>query len=188
MGMFGFSAPGSPPPDLTDSYNTALPPDQEQRFQQWRAALPPNLQSTRDYDLRAAFMANAQEAGNGHLTDLGKKPNHMTFSDGSIYSTPQTPGGTWAQTAPETTQNPNGVWQFKASPTNLQYHTPDDLLNYFQAVENNARYGPDGRVIGYGQPNTVVLPNALQQQPAPAPQMSNALQPIPRGLFGSSAR
>lgn len=146
-------AVGGQPVDMTGSYNTALNPQQEQAYQAWRAQLPPQLQSTRDYDLRAAYNANAQQAGNGHLTDLGKKPNHMTFSDGSIYSTPQTPGGTWSQVSPEMAQNPNGVWQFAASPTNLQYHTPDQLLNYFQAWESNRR--PDGT---YATPNQVVLP------------------------------
>lgn len=146
--------------DLTDQLNTPLSPAQEQTFQAWRATLRPELQSQRDYDLRAAFVANPQMAAgpNGHLDDVGKKPNHMTFSDGSVHSTQQMPGGHWSQIAPEGPQNPNGVWQFNASPVNLTAHTPDQLLNYFQTVEDNARYGPDGRVIGYGEPNRVALP------------------------------
>lgn len=143
--------------DMTNQYNTALTPAQEQQFQAWKASLPPQLQSSADYDLRKAWLVNAQEAANGHLTDIGKKPNHMTFSTESAYSTPQAPGGTWSQIGPESAENPNGVWQFDASPTNLQYHSPDDLLNYFQAVENNAREQPDGSVR-YGTPNKVVLP------------------------------
>lgn len=153
---------GAGPGDLTNQYNTALSPQQEAAFQRWSAALPAHLQSSRDYDLRAAFANDPGVAANGHLNDIGKKPNHMTFSDGSIYSTPQTPGGTWSQTAPESPQNPNGVWKFAASPTNLQYHSPDQLLNYFQAYENNPRYGPNGEVVGYGTPNRVVLPPGTQ--------------------------
>lgn len=113
--------------DQLANYNTQLSPTDERAFQAWRAQLPQNLQGTADYDLRAAFLANAQQAANGHLDDLGKKPNHMTFSDGSKYSTPQTPGGTWAQNGDQ--------WVFFASPTNLRYHDPSDLLNYFQVYE-----------------------------------------------------
>jgi hypothetical protein len=143
--------------DLTDQYNTQLSPQQEAAFQAWRAALPAHLQSTRDYDLRAAFLRNAQEAANGHLDDVGKKPNHWTFSDGSIYSTPQMPGGRWEQTAPPSSRAPEGQWQFQASPTNLRAHTADGLLNYFQAYEQNKQYLPDGS-FRYGAPNTVKLP------------------------------
>lgn len=139
--------------DPTASYNTQLSPQQEAAFQAWRAQQPTDLRNTGDYDLRGAWLGNAQEAGNGHLPDTWKKPNHMTFSDGSMYSTPAAPGGAWSQIAPATPQNPEGQWQFAATSQNLQAHTADDLLNYFQAVEANKR--PDGT---YGAPNRVVLP------------------------------
>lgn len=135
------------------TFDTRLSPQQEAAFQQWRGGLSPDLQNTGDYDLRGAYAANAQEAANGHLPDTWKKPNHMTFSSGSMYSTPSAPGGEWSQIAPPTAQQPEGQWQFNATPQNLRAHTADDLLNYFQAVEANRR--ADG---SYGLPNRVVLP------------------------------
>lgn len=32
-----------------------------------------------------------------HFTDRYKLPNHPTFSNESIYSTPSTPGGSWSE-------------------------------------------------------------------------------------------
>jgi hypothetical protein len=142
-------------------YDTRLSPDEEAKFQAWRSKLPPDLQNTGDYDLRGAFRANAKEAANGHLPDTFKKPNHMTFSAESQYSTPDRPGGTWAQIGPEDAKNPTGVWQFNATPANLQAHTADDLLNYFQAVENNKTVDPKTGRISYGTPNRVRLPRGL---------------------------
>lgn len=138
--------------DQTENFNTPLSPTQEQAFQQWRAALPRNLQSTRDYDLRRAWLANASEAANRHLTDIGKKPNHYTWSsDSQIQPQGLTPGN-WSEGS-------DGTWAFNASPDNLRAHTPDQLLNYFQAYEQNKQYQPDGS-FRYGAPNRVTLPGS----------------------------
>jgi hypothetical protein len=134
------------PSDQTENYNTALTPSEETAFQAWRDSLPSDLQNTRDYDLRGAWKANAQAAGNGHLPDTWKKPNHITFSDGSIYASPQNPPGQWEQ-------SPDQTWTYTAPPTFDRYHSADDILNYFQAFENGKR--EDGT---YGAPNRVVLP------------------------------
>lgn len=116
-------------------YETALADPQEAQFQQWRARLPSDLQNMSDYDLRGAWLANAKEAGNGHLPDTWKKPNHMTFSSGSQYSTPQQSGGDWVDSG-------NGKnWAFWASPTNLQQHSASDLASYFR------QYEPDSTVV-----------------------------------------
>jgi hypothetical protein len=45
---------------------------------------------------------------NKHFSDKYKKPNHITFSEESIYSTPEKPGGKWYKDA-------NGKTHFKPS-------------------------------------------------------------------------
>lgn len=114
-------------------YDTRLSNQDEAAFQAWRAKLPPNLQDDSNYDLRGAFKANAQEAGNGHLPDTFKKPNHPTFSNESRYSNTNTPGGEWVQTGPPTPQMPEGTWAFKASAFVAKQHP--ELPDYFKRVE-----------------------------------------------------
>ena len=111
-----------------DPYTTKLDKSQEIAYQLWRKRLPPDLQNEHDYDLRGAFLDNAKAAANGHMTDTFKKPWHPTFSEGSKYSTPDMPGGKWADDG-------QGGYTFWASPTNLQYWHPDDLNAYFSRAE-----------------------------------------------------
>lgn len=67
-------------------YETALTPDEEQRFQQWKTRYAPR-DSGADYDLRGAFKAGLQpDARTGHWPDRFKKPNHPTFSNESQYA------------------------------------------------------------------------------------------------------
>lgn len=120
MGLFG-------------SYTTQLNDAQEAAYQQWKARLPPNLQNEADYDLRGAFQANSQQAANGHLPDTYKKPNHMTFSDESQYSTPQMPGGHWSDAG-------NDKWAFWASPTNIQQHPINEIARYFREAEPDSTF------------------------------------------------
>lgn len=64
--------------------------------------------SEEDYDLRAAYNdpqvyqvwreEEQKHPGNGHWLDKYKKPNHPTFSEESIYSNDETPGGSWIET------------------------------------------------------------------------------------------
>jgi hypothetical protein len=119
-------------------YNTPLNPQQMEQFQRWRQSLPANLQGTQDYDLQGAFLGNAQAAANGHLTDQWKKPNHMTFSTGSQYSTPDNPGGVWADATPKVTGDDLKRWVFWASKANLQSHGAKQLSDYFQQNEPNS--------------------------------------------------
>jgi hypothetical protein len=72
------------------AYSTTLSPSQEAAFQQWKAINAPN-DSGQDYDLRGAFLANEGRAGNGHMTDQFKMPNHQSFSNESQYATPDAP-------------------------------------------------------------------------------------------------
>ena len=49
-----------------------------------------------DYDYRAAFLNNENAEKNGHWSDIGKKPNHQTFSVESKYNgVDGYQGGTW---------------------------------------------------------------------------------------------
>jgi hypothetical protein len=123
------------PNPFAAQFNTGLSPQEEANFQQWRARLPRNLQNIDDYDLRGAWRANAQEAGNGHLPDTWKKPNHPTFSAESQYSGKQQTGGNWVET-------PDGKWIFFASPDNLKYRSGAQLQNYFRDVEPGSRLVP----------------------------------------------
>lgn len=67
------------------SFDTTLAPDQEAKFQTWKAANAPN-DSGGDYDLRGAFQAGISRSANGHFPDTFKKPNHPTFSNQSKYA------------------------------------------------------------------------------------------------------
>ncbi len=116
------------------NYQTQLNGPEELAYQLWKATLPPNLQNESDYDLRGAYKANAQSAKNGHLPDTFKKPNHMTFSTESQYSTPQQQGGTWADAG-------DNRWAFWASPQNVSQHSIPEMSAYFQ------QYEPDSTVI-----------------------------------------
>lgn len=65
-------------------------------YQAWRKNLPASLQYEGDYDLRQLFVdSGAIKPINGHFPDTYKLPNHPTFSNESIYSTKQNPGGHW---------------------------------------------------------------------------------------------
>lgn len=110
-------------------YDTPLTAEQALKYRAWKAALPHDLQNSSDYDLQGAYLDNMQKSSNDHMGDKFKKPNHMTFSNQSIYSNPQQQGGEWTD---------NTFW---ASPYNLQQHSAIDLADYFKRVE------PDGSVV-----------------------------------------
>lgn len=146
------SAMRTGPPDMTGQYNTQLSPADEQAFQQWMqlnsaAQNRDTSQDLRDYDLRGAFKSGAATSENGHLPDTFKKPNHPTFSQYSQYNnTDGYTGGSWSQ-------QPDGTYIFRASPTNLKMRSSDQLQEYFRRVE------PDSKLMlpmgtGDGSSNT----------------------------------
>lgn len=102
-------------------------------YNQWRSSLPKNLQEDNDYDLQGYYnkYGNKGPASNGHLPDEFKKPNHVTFSNESVYSSDKTPGGQWSQE--------NGKWAFKPSPYNIQNVGADSLRNYFKQNEPDSK-------------------------------------------------
>lgn len=118
------------PPDLTDKYNTKLTPDEEQQFQQW-ATQNPGFANTFDYDARGFWKSGAERAGNGHGSDMWKKPNHPTFSKHSIYhGVDGNDGGSW--------EGSDGNIVFTPGQTNLKHWQESDLNDYFRRVEPSA--------------------------------------------------
>jgi len=120
---------------LAGQFNTPLTPEQMQQYAAWRSQLPTNLQNTEDYDLQGAFLGDAKESARGHLSDKWKKPNHMTFSNGSEYSTPAIPGGVWADATPQISDDEKKRWVFWASQQNMRAHPAQQLLDYFRENE-----------------------------------------------------
>lgn len=122
----------SDPRDLTTMYNTALTPEQEAQYQDWAKANG-RQNDTYDYDMRGAWLNGVEQSGNGHFPDTFKKPNHPTFSKESKYSgVDGFEGGQWVG------DDKNG-WQYKASPTNMHWRSPQELQDYFQRVEPHAK-------------------------------------------------
>lgn len=117
--------------DYTDKYNTQLSDAEEKLYQLWLKTLPYGQQNTYDYDMRGAYLAGEGQGDNGHFTDRFKKPNHPTFSTGSIYNGIDGQyGGHWI--------NIMGKDFFFPSQTNEDYYTPEWLQQYFVNAEPNA--------------------------------------------------
>lgn len=111
-------------------YDTQLSPDKEADFQKQF----PDAHDTQDYDMRGAFKAGIKPDERGHLPDTYKKPNHITFSDESVYSGKDgNKGGKWGKDG--------DTWTFTPGPTNLKYHSIKELKDYFE------KYEPDARLI-----------------------------------------
>jgi hypothetical protein len=94
----------------------------------WLANLPP--QQSEDYDT-AGYIAKygiPDQSKGQHLTDEYKMPNHITFSDQSMYSNPTVQGGHWDQGG----QN---LYSFTPSEHNLKEHPLKQLIQYFQQQE-----------------------------------------------------
>jgi hypothetical protein len=92
-----------------------------------------------DYDYDAAKAAGVTPDERGHMPDTYKLPNHMTFSDESVYHGQNgEQGGRWDSLGGDR-------WAFTPGTTNLRYHSIPEMQQYFQRVE------PD---------SLLVLPNA----------------------------
>jgi hypothetical protein len=83
-----------------------------------------------DYDMAAWQAATGLQTlpPGQHYPDTYKLPNHMTFSNESMYSTPERQGGQW-------TVNPDKTYTFTPGPENFRQHTPQQMLDYFKRVE-----------------------------------------------------
>lgn len=127
------------PLDFTAKYNTPLPAGQQAAYIQWAKKIGQDpVKGRYDYDLQGAFLNGASAAGNGHLTDQFKKPNHPTFSDQSQYSgLDGYTGGTWADPVPGVSP---GTYQ--PSQTNLAFRNPAQLQKYFAQTEPDTKLLP----------------------------------------------
>jgi len=113
------------------NYETSLSPEQEQGYQTWKSKVAPK-DSGQDFDWRGAYLADLKPDSRGHYYDTYKKPNHPTFSTGSVYSTPEHMGGVWAKDpAGKDTYTPSG-WMMKDK------NRIDSLKQYMAKAEPNA--------------------------------------------------
>jgi hypothetical protein len=128
------------PPDFTDRFNTQLSPDDESQFQTWAKANG-RENDTYDYDLRGFWKAGGDFADNGHASDAYKKPNHPTFSTGSIYSR----GGPY-QAGQWSGGNGGEQYVFTPGATNIEMMGTDGLRRYFSGPAEA------GKSQLYGQP------------------------------------
>ncbi|MFH1640472.1 MAG: hypothetical protein ABIA66_00775 [Candidatus Omnitrophota bacterium] len=68
------------------NYETALTPEEEKKFQEWKKKYAPQ-DSGQDYDLRGAYKTGlTPDPKTQHWPDTFKKPNHPTFSNESQYA------------------------------------------------------------------------------------------------------
>lgn len=123
--------------DLSGKYNTPVPPARQAQYQQWRAALPSQLQSQRDYDLQGAFQNGTNADPRQHMTDDFKKPNHPTFSTQSKYNgVDGNVGGSWVDAPGLPARDPKNEDSkpafYQPSATNQQYKSPTGLQQYFE--------------------------------------------------------
>lgn len=123
------------PRDYSDRYNTRLTSAEEAQYQEW-AKSQGRENDVYDYDLRGAWKeimsGTMSEDERGHLGDKYKKPNHVTFSTQSKYSTKETPGGTWEQ-------DENGQVSYTPSDHVLRLHGKEKLKGYFENFEQGVQ-------------------------------------------------
>lgn len=91
-----------------------------------------------DYDYEGAKAAGVKPDERGHLPDTYKLPNHITFSDESIHN--DGGAGHWEQIKDR--------WHFTPGPTNLKYHSMDEMRKYFKKNE------PDSTLVEPKQDDT----------------------------------
>lgn len=123
--------PKQDPYDFTDKYNTKLSDKEEAQFQK---EMKDSLGDLYDYDVRGFWkeMKNgtASKDKNGHGIDKYKKPNHITFSDESIYNgVDGYQGGHW-------TQDETGAYTYTPSPTSM-YSDEDRRAYWIDGDESN---------------------------------------------------
>lgn len=133
---------------MPNIHDTELSPSEEIAFTLWHNKNYPGQKvedSTKDYDLRGAWReiqkGSIKFDERKHLPDKYKKPNHITFSKESIYTSKENPGGKWYQSEGKSTAEGKKVWHFEPSAQTLALHGPNRLQEYFKQNE------PDSRLI-----------------------------------------
>ena len=127
-----------------ESFDTALSPEELKSYntfaQQYAnvKGLRNVSDASKDYDLQGWYKANQTNLpelnSNIHFKDTWKKPNHITFSDQSMYSTPEHAGGKWLNE----NENETGAWSYLPSEHNLKTTPSDRYQEYFKNYEPNS--------------------------------------------------
>jgi len=89
-----------------------------------------SVYGNRDYDYAVAGLAGmlAKDRSKGqHGSDIGKLPNHPTFSNQSVYSTPIYKGGVWSKV--------NGQDVYTPSTDMIKSGNTKGLAEYFNKYE-----------------------------------------------------
>ena len=144
---------------MPNIYDTQLSPSEEMAFTLWHDKNYPGQKvedSTKDYDLRGAFReiqkGVMQFDERKHLPDKYKKPNHITFSQESIYASKDNPGGKWYQIEGKSTAEGKKAWHFEPSAQTVALHGASKLQDYFKRNETESKLiinkvGPQARVL-----------------------------------------
>lgn len=101
-----------------------------------RIGLPPMpTDNNPDYDMKGflAKYGSADTSNGKHLTDEFKLPEHITFSQGSTYSSPILEGGIWESGGKD-------LWNFTPSKYNLKNTSADKYKEYFKNYERKGTY------------------------------------------------
>ena len=77
-------------------------------------------------------------ANGGHGPDTFKLPNHPTFSEESVHSTPEKSGGRWQQ-------GDEDRWYFHPSEHNLKNKSPEELGEYLLIKKRKDPFGITNR-------------------------------------------
>lgn len=89
---------------------------------------PPQKAPDYDYDAYKKAFPDKEITSESHGPDTFKLPNHITFSNESMYHSDETPGGRWDK-------KDDGSWSFTPSSFNLQQHSSEELKTYFDKYE-----------------------------------------------------
>lgn len=99
----------------------------------WKPGIDEDIDSDNpSYDYEGFYMEDPDRAwemlkedSEAHFTDRYKKPNHPTFSDESIYSTPETPGGHWHE-------NYGGSGRYVYEPSDYTKKNRKETMDYLR--------------------------------------------------------
>lgn len=112
------------------------------RVKEWKPGISEDIDAEEPtYDYEGFFMEDPDRAWRmldddpeAHFIDKYKRPNHPTFSDESIYSTPDTPGGHWHEN-----YGNSGRWVYEPSE-----YTKEHIDDTRKSLENSGEGYLDG--------------------------------------------
>ena len=107
---------------------------------------PPETKPDYDYESWQKANPGVEMAPGQHYPDTYKLPNHITFSDESMYHKGEDKGGHWGT-------DEQGRDTFTPGSTNLKNYSMEELQDYFKRVEPNAVLLPPG--TSYVNPQNV---------------------------------